>query len=200
MAPGCEQLGDVRCNYTDRRGRPCTTSWCARHWETVEGKQYCRRHAGVVRALAGTPGAVGWPDVDNRAASLAGWIGRELDETMSALFARLAAESGARVLNDPVHLVQTPGGATRRWQRSWKLVDSTGVINKASIEVDEANDADVIARVDADLIGHGVPPWIERRHLGGDGRTDAEARQAFIDAIARSIELVVTQQEIVPTY
>ena len=199
MAAGCGQRGGVRCNYVDRRSRPCTTTWCSRHWNTIAGRQYCRRHANVVEALAGTPSAGGWPDVDNRAASLAGWIGRELDARVVSIFRSVAPASGAMLVNDPVRLVMPPGGGARRWQRSWKLVDHAGVLNKVAIEVDESNDADVLARVDTELIGHGVPPWIEQRHLRVDGDNDV-TRRAYLDAIARSIELVVTHQEMVPQY
>ena len=199
MAQGCTTRAGVRCNYVDRRSRPCTTTWCSLHWHTVAGKQYCRRHAGVVEALGGDPPAGGWPDVDNRAASLARWMGRELDPRISAMFGRIATDGGTRMLNDPIRLVLAHGDGRRRWQRSWKLVDHTGVLNKVAIEVDESNDSDVIARVDAELIGHGVPPWIEDRHLRGTA-DDVLERRGFADAIVRSVELVVTRQEMVPTY
>ena len=199
MAEGCSTRAGVRCNYVDRRMRPCTTTWCSLHWHTIGGKQYCRRHASVVQALGGAPSAGGWPDVDNRAASLAAWMGRELDPRISAMFGRIAPAKDGRLLNDPVRLVLTPGGGQRRWQRSWKLVDHTGVLNQVAVEVDESNDSDVIARVDTELIGHGVPPWIEQRHMRGTA-DDVLERHAFSDAIARSIELVVTRQEMVPVY
>ncbi|MBV8194940.1 MAG: hypothetical protein JOY80_05375 [Candidatus Dormibacteraeota bacterium] len=200
MADGCSVRGGVRCNYVDRRSRPCTTTWCSAHWVTVGGKQYCRRHAGIVVALGGAPAAGGWPDVDNRAASLAAWVGRQIDSRVTPIFSRVAPAGGARLVNEPVRLMVAPAGGSRRWQRAWRLVDHTGVLNRVSIEVDESNDADVMARVDAELIGHGVPPWIEHRNLAA-GSPDAEAaRRSYIDAIARSIELVVTKQELVPQY
>ncbi|MFN2582494.1 MAG: hypothetical protein ABR498_07120 [Candidatus Dormibacteria bacterium] len=200
MAEGCGVHGGVRCNYIDRRSRPCTTTWCSVHWHTVAGRQYCRRHANLVEQLCGVPAAGGWPDVDNRAASLTGWIGRELDGVVSELFTEVVPPGGARLVNEPVRLVLTPRGSSRRWQRSWKLVDHTGVLNKVAIEVDESNDSDVLARVDTELIGHGVPPWIEQRHFAGTGGVDEQARRTYVNAIARSIELVLTKQEMVAAY
>jgi len=198
MADGCEIPG-VRCNYTDRHSRPCTTRWCARHWVTVGRSQYCRRHANLVEDFAGFAPAGGWPDVDNRAASLAAWVGRQLDPVVNELFTSLSPDGEMQLVNDPVHLVLAPGGA-RRWQRSWKLLDHASVVNRVAIEVDESNDADVLARVDTELIGHGVPPWIEHRHLGTSLQSDTAARREFLDSIARSIELVVTKQEMVPLH
>ena len=109
-ADGCEICGGVRCNYVDRRSRPCPTSWCSSHWEIVFGRPYCRRHATVVRALDGFPAAGGWPDLDNRAASLAGWMGRQLDPAVREAFTRVAPFPGAWLVNDPVHLLLGPGG------------------------------------------------------------------------------------------
>jgi len=57
-----------------------------------------------------------------------------------------------------------------------------------------------MAHVDTELIGQGVPPWIERRRQGVSvsALVDAEQRRSFYDAIACSIELVVTEREAVP--
>ena len=73
------------------------------------------------------------------------------------------------------------------------------MLNRVAIEVDEGDDIDVLARVDSELIGHGTPPWIEERLAGipvVPEVTDARRHQYLAD-IARSIELVVTQQETV---
>ena len=68
------------------------------------------------------------------------------------------------------------------------------MLKRVAIEVDEADDAEVIAQVDAAVVGHGVPPWIARRRQGVSVAplVDAEQRRVFYDEIARSIELVVT--------
>src|ERR1035437_10802886 len=76
---GCLHETAVPCAYTDRRGRACPTAWCPDHYAVVSGVPYCRRHAGVVRALAAQPDELRlWPDVSNRAASLCEWIVTDL--------------------------------------------------------------------------------------------------------------------------
>ena len=200
LADGCQTAGGVRCNYVDRRSRPCFTSWCSWHWEIAFGKPYCRRHANLVNALAGLPASGGWPDIDNRAASLTGWMGWELDVMVAELFSRVAPSVGSWMVNEPVRLVLAPGGGERRWQRAWKLIDDINVLNQVTIEVNERDDTDVLARVDTDLIGHGVPPWIEQRRHGWDDLSLDECsarRREYLANVARSIEVVVTRQELV---
>ncbi|MBJ7608392.1 MAG: hypothetical protein JF887_03025 [Candidatus Dormibacteraeota bacterium] len=150
-------------------------------------------------ALDGAEPVAGLPDLDNRAPSLVGWIGRDLDAPIRELFLRIAPTGGV-VVADPVRLLLTPGGGTRRWAKTWKIVDDTAILNRVAIEVDESDDSSVCARVDTELIGQGVPPWIEHRRAGEqvDAATDASERRAFSGAMARSIELVVTRQEVVP--
>jgi hypothetical protein len=158
---------------------------------------FCRRHASTLIALDGAEAVAGMPDLDNRAPSLVGWIGRELDGSIRDLLHRVAPNDGAAVITDPVRLLLTPGGP-RRWAKAWKVLDDTSVVNRVSVEVDEHDDSEVSARVDAELIGRGVPPWIERRRAGVavDAATDANERRQFTAAMARSIELVVTRQEV----
>src|SRR5205814_462950 len=88
----------------------------------------------------------------------------------------------------------------RRWVTSWKLVDHVSVLHRVTLEVDEGNDCVVRALVNADLIGEAVPPWIERRRLGLEAppEVDAAQRRAFHDALFRSIEFMVTRQEVAP--
>src|SRR5258708_23995145 len=76
---GCGRSNAVPCAYKDRRRRACDTAWCPDHYAVVGGVPYCRRHAGVVRALAAQPPELRLnPDVGNRAASLCEWIGNDL--------------------------------------------------------------------------------------------------------------------------
>ena len=196
-AEGCDATG-VRCNYVDRRSRRCRTSWCSRHWAIAAGKPYCRRHASVVSAMAGSVSAAGLPEVDSRAAALVGWVALELDGRVRAALRQAAPGSSTMLVVDPVQARPGYGRASRRWHRAWKLVDHTGVLRRVAIEVDEADDADVIAQVDAAVIGHGVPPWIARRREGVKVTplVDAEQRRVFYEAIARSIELVVAGQDV----
>ena len=149
-------------------------------------------------AIEGGEVVAGLPDLENRAPSLVGWIARDLDAPIRELLTRLAEPAGASLVTDPVRLVITPGGSTRRWAKTWKVLDSTAVLNRVSIEVDEVDDCHVSARVDSELIGRGMPPWIGNRQAGRqlDPQADAAERAEFAAAMARSIELVVTGQEV----
>ena len=194
-AHDCAAAGTSRCAYVDRRMRPCGTEWCASHRSRVGARDYCRRHAGVVRAL-GDQLPAGLPELNNRAASLAAYLGDELDGRVVSILGRAAARSDeASLVNHPVRLVKTPGGRERRWQRSWNLVDRTGVVSRVAIEVDESDDAVVTTSVGSSRIGRGTPPWIASRD---DADSDPERRAAFVEAIGRSIELILTRPEMAP--
>ena len=197
-AEGCRRLDGTQCSYVDKRSRRCPTAWCPNHVAEVAGFPYCRRHASTMSAIEGGEVVAGLPDLDNRAPSLVGWISRELDEPIREVLTRVAPRSGATLVTDPVRLVITPGGSTRRWAKTWKIVDSTAVLNRVSIEVDEVDDCHVSARVDTELIGRGLPPWIGNRQAGRhvDPQVDAAERAEFAAAMARSIELVVTGEEV----
>jgi hypothetical protein len=200
MASGCQRRAGIRCAYEDRRGRLCPTTWCSQHRVVAAGKGYCRRHGGMVGALASWEYIDGLPDVDSRAPSLVSWMSRELDPRVRAVLSWVAPPGTPRLVTDPVHQVYKPGMAARRWVTSWKLVDHVSVLHRVTLEVDEGNDCVVRALVNADLIGEAVPPWIERRRLGLEAgpELDAKQRKAFHDALYRSIELMVTRKEVAP--
>ena len=69
-----------------------------------------------------------------------------------------------------------------------------GVLNRVSVEVEEHDDSEVIVRVDGKVIGQGIPPWIQ-----SGGASEPERRE-FRNAIARSIELVLTGRELVRVF
>lgn len=197
-ADGCRRLDGSQCSYVDKRSRRCPTAWCPNHVVAVAGFPYCRRHASTMSAIEGGEVVAGLPDLDNRAPSLVGWIARDLDAPIREVLTRVAPPAGATLVADPVRLVITPGGSTRRWAKTWKILDSTAVLSRVSIEVDELDDCHVSARVDSELIGRGLPPWIGNRQAGRpvDPGVDARERAEFSAAMARSIELVVTGQEV----
>lgn len=189
MVEGCTEQSGIRCNYIDWRGKSCRTSWCFAHWRLVRGKPYCRRHATVIEALDGEHAVGGLPDLRTRAASLAGWMGRELEAPIRGALQAVATD-GSRLISEPLRPALTPGGG-RRWQRAWTLADDSGVLNRVSVEVEEHDDCEVIVRVDGNVIGQGMPPWIASPAI-----SEAERRE-FRNAIARSIELVLTGRELV---
>jgi hypothetical protein len=200
LCSGCTRHDAVCCSYVDKRGRQCPTSWCPDHSVMVLGVNYCRRHASTITAIEGVETVAGLPDLNNRAPSLVGWMGKQLEPAIIELLGRVAIANGATLVIEPVSLVRSHGGATRCWAKTWKMVDRTGVLSRVSIEVDEDDDCQVGAWVDRDMVGSGTPPWIEHRLAGEkvDHETDSAERHEFAVAMVRSIQLVVTGREVTP--
>jgi hypothetical protein len=200
-AQGCDRTVAIRCFYVDRRERVCATTWCIRHGAMFNDNAYCRRHAGTVAALSNGFYQLALPDLDNRAPSLVGWMSDELDAPIRAALqaaARPGTMGETTLVADPVRLI-TPGLAAQRcWARSWKLVDHLGVVHQVSIEVEEEAQAVVAVRVDHDLIGRSVPPWIERSPIARvpTADEDAASRSAFNAALARSVQAFLSREEI----
>lgn len=200
LCSGCTRHDALRCSYIDKRDRQCPTAWCSDHTVMVRGVQYCRRHASTMMAIDGVETVAGLPDLDNRAPSLVGWVGRQLEPAILELLERVGRSSGATLVTEPVALVRGHGGATRRWAKTWKVVDRTGVLSRVSIQVDEDDDNQVAALVNGGTVGSGTPPWIEHRLAGEavDPDTDSVERHEFALAMVRSIEVVVTGREVTP--
>lgn len=188
---GCTNDTARPCAYRDGRGRACAATYCPEHGVSTEGKFYCRRHAGVLRAVGVllTPQG-GLPDVDNRAPSLVSWIARDLDETVRRLLSSVAGP-GERVIADETVHVARDFNRKARWEQSWRLVDHTGLILKVTIQVFEENDSLVRVHVGSGVIADGVPPWIVRRTTDSDVATDLEQRQRFYKWLEESIFLAV---------
>ena len=74
------------------------------------------------------------PDVENRAPSLATWVGGELDTAVRIALTADAPHKDAYVVSGAVRPVRVPGSTMPVWLRSWTLVDSTGVLQHVSIE------------------------------------------------------------------
>lgn len=162
-AQGCIQAAS-QCSYVDRRGIRCQTAWCWDHGSSADGEPYCRRHAATIQSV-GEQTVSGYPEVDNRAASLVGWIGRAIDGDICNALQSIAPEA-SQLHTDFVRLniVSRPMvGRSRRWSRTWKLLDHTGILCTVSVEADESEPDEVWARVDGVSVGHGVPPWISLR-------------------------------------
>jgi hypothetical protein len=192
----CTVSGALRCAYVDGGGRRCPTWWCPGHAIMAAGRLHCRRHAGIAGLLAGEVFPPPAPDVGSRAAALVAWMQRQLDAEARGLLQRIADERGGGMVVEPLQLVVRPRRG-RRWRAAWKLADHLGLLTSLSVEVDESRDDEVLAAVDARLVGHGVPPWIERRRVGTVLAPEHEEseRRAFSAAIARSLELVATHRE-----
>lgn len=182
----CSATTGAACAYVDRRSRPCPTAWCPDHRATVEGRTYCRRHAGIVAALAGDA-RVPLPDLENRAPSLVEWVGRDLDAAVQDALAR--RHSRERLVVEPVRLVFLGPERLRVWERTWKLCAHTGFAAKVAIQVEEDHDTDVVVKVGPTAVARLTPPWIEHRRRGEipTPEDDAARRGAFYRDLAETV-------------
>ncbi len=188
---GCSNDTAQPCSYRDGRGRACRAVCCPDHGASTGGNFYCRRHAGILRAV-GTEATQqgGLPDIDNRAPSLVNWIARDLDANVQRLLSG-AAKTGESVITDDTVHVARDFNRKARWEQSWRLVDHTGLILKVTIQVLEENDSLVRVHVGSGVIADGIPPWIARRTEDSDVATDAEQRQRFYQWLDQSIFMAV---------
>ncbi|HXZ99573.1 MAG TPA: hypothetical protein VEK76_04410 [Candidatus Binatia bacterium] len=182
--PGCGRQTGLLCEYVDRRGRACRTGWCPEHRLVIDGRVYCRRHAGVVSALpAGFVGhAAPLPDLDNRSPSLVSWVAREVDaDIRELLLTELGSGDEAQVVTDPVYPVFTGSDRRRGWERAWKIIDGGRSPLRISLLVEECADAEVAVRVNADIVERLAPPWIVQRLHGSlpPPEVDAQRRKDF---------------------
>jgi hypothetical protein len=184
----------VPCAYVDRRGRGCGAAFCPAHMANIGGRPYCRRHAGVVRGLAKrTLETEQGTEIDNRAPSLAEWMGNEVDEDLQRLLGEMRGPNVQLVLSaEPLALISQGTPRARSWERTWKLSSHTGIVIKIALLVDEADDSEVQARVDSELVFRGVPPWVARRSVpAGMGQDEATLRLRFRQQILDQVRAAV---------
>jgi hypothetical protein len=179
--------------YRDRRGRACAASFCPDHWILVGGIVYCRRHAGVITAIGKAADSPALPQVEDRGPSLVSWVADQISPGVEALL-RAAARPGESVKTETELIVVFDSKRRRRWQRSWKLFESTGVTVKVCLQVaEDEDDALIDVRVGSIIVARGIPPWIARRRAGLEvtGQVDAAQRELFsvffIDHIAEEL-------------
>ena len=194
-APGCSKDTALPCSYRDRRGRMCQTAFCPDHGATLYGATFCRRHAGTVQAigeLAADPNAR--PDLDDRTPSLVNWISRDLDQHIRAQLTRAARPGESIVVDEAVRLTRD-SKRNLRWERSWRLVESTGLVLKLTIHVSEEDDAMVRISVGSQMVAQGIPPWIARRRMGEevDVAIDLAQRKLFYQFLEERIADAVAQ-------
>jgi hypothetical protein len=194
-ARGCANYTAVKCTYRDRRGRACTATFCPNHHAKVDGAVFCRRHASTIAAIGERgkdPNAR--PDIDDRGASLVNWISRDLDGPVRTLLNKVS-QSGERVLVDGEVSLAHDVNRRARWERSWKLVESTGVIIKVTISVLEENDSLVHVRVGTEMVADGVPPWIAQRREGHEltASVDESQRRLFYRFLEENITAAVNR-------
>jgi hypothetical protein len=190
---GCTNTNAQLCAYRDRRGRQCTATFCPAHSVSFSGTSYCRRHAGTVQAigeLSRDPN--GFPDLNDRAPSLVNWIARDLDQSIRRLLGRAARGGESVIVDESVRLAHDPARKAR-WERSWRIVEHTGLVLKVTVHVSEDNDALVHVRVGTEMVADGVPPWIARRREGQEveAAIDVSQRQLFYRFLEENISAAV---------
>ncbi|HEV7466930.1 MAG TPA: hypothetical protein VGP96_11555 [Candidatus Dormibacteraeota bacterium] len=185
-ATGCAETTGAGCAYIDRRGRACPTAWCPAHREVAAGRVYCRRHAGVVRALAAGAGTR-LPDLETRAPGLVEWLARDLGDDLGHLL--MATGAGDAVTSEAAQLVDSGRAREQIWERSWRLCRHTGFVHRVALQVEEGNDTDVVVRVGRREVARLTPPWIEARRRGErlSPEEDASRRAAFREAILGAV-------------
>ncbi len=193
--PGCLRDTALPCAYRDRRGRGCDAAFCPDHRVTFAGVPYCRRHAGTIQAigeLAFDPN--GLPDIDDRTPSLVSWVSRDLDEKVRTMLAAAARPGESVVADDAVRLARDRSRASR-WERSWRIVESTGIVLKVTVHISDEDDALVHVTVGADVVADEIPPWIARRREGlpFDAATDLDERRLFYQSLEERIAEAVTR-------
>lgn len=157
----------------------------------LQGNPFCRRHARICIAISGGEFQQNQalPDLENRSPSLADYVGDVLEPKVLDLLLRLRRPgSNDQVTAEPLRAYHpnSPATGSRRWDRTWKLFDHTGIITRVSVEVDETRDPEVALRVGSHLVATGVPPWIERRRQGLpslSAEEDARSRAAFYSSL-----------------
>src|SRR5438132_5478173 len=134
-ARGCVNYTAVQCGYRDRRGRACTATFCPSHHVKIADSVFCRRHANTVTALGERgkdPNAL--PDLEDRGPSLVRWIANDLDAAIRSVLSKAARPGETVVAEDGVALAHD-ASRRGRWERCWKLVESTGEVIKVTIHV-----------------------------------------------------------------
>jgi len=190
---GCGNVTAQYCAYRDRRGRSCAAAFCPAHSVNFSGIAYCRRHASTVQAigeLAKDPN--GFPDLNDRAPSLVNWIARDLDEAVRKLLGRTVHNGESVIVDESVRLAHDPARKAR-WERSWRIVEHTGLVLKVTVHVSEDNDSLVHVKVGTEMVADGVPPWIARRREGQEveAAIDVSQRQLFYNFLEENISAAV---------
>jgi hypothetical protein len=147
---------------------------------------YCRRHAGIIEAVGADHAQVPLPDLDNRAPSLANWVGRDLDAAIRTLLETAFPGQTMNVSG----MVSAGLPRDRSWGRSWKVISPLGIDCSVGVSVREADDRVIHVAYDGKEILAVTPPWIEARPQGegADVVTDQERRSRFYELVLEALE------------
>jgi hypothetical protein len=171
-------------------------AFCPEHWSTVDERVYCRRHASTIVALGRNTEAGAMPDLENRGPSLVNFVANKIGPEVEDLL-RATAYQEETVQSESEVSVMLDRERRRRWERSWKLIEPTGISLKVSLSVSEDGDQALIhVRIDSNVIASDVPPWIARRRAGlsVSELVDADQREIFHRFLVNQIAEAVAKQ------
>jgi hypothetical protein len=151
----CPSPNGDPCHYVDGDGRRCLSAWCEKHRIVANDQVFCRRHVGIVVAIAeGKLVAPLLPGLDNRCPSLLVWMSDQIGKDLKTSFAELGTVE--------VRPTCERSGVHGLWEKVWIIRDGNDELARASLEIQEP-EPDVIARVNGVEIASGVPPWVKHR-------------------------------------
>lgn len=141
------------------------------------------------RGIAG----LGLPDIDNRGPSLVQHVAVQLEGPVTGLL-RSVAKPNEQVIEELEVSKAFDPDRSSRWERSWRLVDGTGVNVKVTVFVRESDTATVSVRAGSHVVFEEVPPWI-RSKRGGEGTRDEDdaARSDFFQRLQDTITEAVAR-------
>ncbi|MFN2452304.1 MAG: hypothetical protein ABR541_08125 [Candidatus Dormibacteria bacterium] len=161
----------------------------------MQGHAFCARHGGVVTAVLAGDTESPFPDLDNRAPSLAQFVGQAVSSAM--VDAMREAWPGDLQLGVYAVKLSYLGPERRRsWSRKWTMFSHQGDEVAVVLAVAEDRDDVVMVRVDSDTVAELVPPWIADRATAGD----EQVRQAFyasvVDAARRAVAAAYARESV----
>ncbi len=197
--PGCGNQEAYRCLYRDRRAVDCAWVACRDHLKVVDGRAYCIRHASIVEVLimaARQGNALLPPDLDDRCASLVLAVATDLDEPVLERLVRWG-DANTGIINDPAIRYSRPNRLQNdpgHWERAWALATKTGILLRVAVRVEDNRPETVILTAGGTRLVELVPPWIQRRLIGGVGlgsQSQLVERLAFQHQLLQALDAYV---------
>ena len=166
----CSHHTEYMCSYQDLTGFGCGTWWCGKHISRLGLDPYCRRHAGVIKALSVNAGTIReikhLPAINDRSLSLAAMVGGDIDKDITEILRRrYSSRKDVSVVADRA-VRESRTGATVAWERNWSAARAQGYETRITLLVGVDEPSLVKLRVGSMEIFSGVPDWIANRLEG----------------------------------
>ena len=193
-SPSCSVAGALACAYSDSEGHSCLTAWCMEHVVEFHEQPYCVRHANTLAAIG--EDAKVMPALDDRAPSLAHWLGSNLGPDIRYLLDRSRNGITETLFTEPVRTVGT--GDQLRWQRRWRLATRAETTLAVGLTIHPqqgpGGTPTVALLVNDAEIHSGVPPWIGADQDVRDAHS-AEGRMSRRHYLAELLETLISSVE-----